>query len=117
MSTISTSERRAYIVTGPTSGIGRLTALELAKHGTVVLVGRNPDKLAEVQQSIAQKGQRAVPVVCDLADLASVRHAAAEIIALKLPIAGLLNNAGIMLTRDAKTAQGLDMTFTTNHLG
>jgi NAD(P)-dependent dehydrogenase (short-subunit alcohol dehydrogenase family) len=34
-------ERKAYIITGPTSGIGLSTALELAKHGVVVLVGRD----------------------------------------------------------------------------
>ena len=36
------SDRKAYIVTGPTAGIGRQTALDLARHGTVVLVGRDP---------------------------------------------------------------------------
>ncbi|MEW9702880.1 hypothetical protein [Paenibacillus sp. SI8] len=36
----STHTSPAWIITGPTSGIGRRTALELAKHGTVVLVGR-----------------------------------------------------------------------------
>jgi NADP-dependent 3-hydroxy acid dehydrogenase YdfG len=35
----------AWIATGPTSGIGRCAALELAQHGIVVLVGRDPDKL------------------------------------------------------------------------
>jgi NAD(P)-dependent dehydrogenase (short-subunit alcohol dehydrogenase family) len=40
------STRKAYIITGPTSGIGRATALELAKHGTVVLVGRDRQRLA-----------------------------------------------------------------------
>lgn len=35
------STTRAWIVTGPTSGIGRRTALALAEHGTVVLVGRD----------------------------------------------------------------------------
>jgi len=43
------SDLTAYIITGPTSGIGRATALELAKHGTVVLVGRDQKKLDEVQ--------------------------------------------------------------------
>ena len=56
-------------------------------------------------------------VVCDLSDIASVRRAAAEIIALNLPIAGLLNNAGIMQMRATKNALGWDMTFATNHLG
>ncbi len=111
------SERKAYIITGPTSGIGRCTALELAKHGTIVLVGRDRDKLDAVQTAIAQRGQHAVSVVCDLSDLASVRRAAAEIIAQHLPIAGLLNNAGIMQMRPTKNALGWDMTFATNHLG
>ena len=44
------SRPNAYIITGPTSGIGRATALELAKYGTVILVGREPKKLAEVQR-------------------------------------------------------------------
>src|ERR1700722_20279423 len=111
------TDRKAYIITGPTSGIGRCTAFELAKHGTVVLVGRDRGKLAEVQKIIEQKGQHAVSVVCNLSDLASVRRAASEIIALHLPIVGLLNNAGIGQMRATRSALGWDMTFATNHLG
>jgi len=111
------AHNKAYIITGPTSGIGRRTAFELAKHGAVVLVGRDRDKLREVQKTIKQNGQHAVSVVCDLSDLASVWRAAAEIIALDLPIIGLLNNAGIMQMRPTKNALGWDMTFATNHLG
>jgi NAD(P)-dependent dehydrogenase (short-subunit alcohol dehydrogenase family) len=58
-----------------------------------------------------------VPVVCDVSDLASVQRAAAEIIALHLPIVGLPNNAGIMQTRPTKNPLGWDMRFATNHLG
>ena len=58
----------------------------MAKHGTVVLVGRDRGKLDEVQKTIEQKGQHAVSVVCDLSDPASVRSAAAEIVALLTPI-------------------------------
>ena len=58
------SGNKAYVVTGPTSGIGRRTALELAKHGTVVLVGRDPGKLAEVEAEIQEKaGRHAMSVV------------------------------------------------------
>jgi NAD(P)-dependent dehydrogenase (short-subunit alcohol dehydrogenase family) len=96
---------------------GHATALELAKHGTVVLVGRDRGKLAEVRKAIERKRRHAVSVVCDLSDLSSVRRAAAEIIALNLPIVGLLNNAGIMQMRPAKNARGWDMTFATNYLG
>ncbi|MFJ4620029.1 SDR family NAD(P)-dependent oxidoreductase [Streptomyces sp. NPDC088812] len=114
----SASPATAWIVTGPTSGIGRRTALELARHGTVVLVGRDLNKLNEVEAEInARPGGHAVSVVCDFSDIPSVRRAAAQIVALGLPLAGLLNNAGIMTTRADRTAQGWDLSFTTNHLG
>ncbi|NHA06177.1 SDR family NAD(P)-dependent oxidoreductase [Mucilaginibacter sp. HC2] len=108
---------KAYIITGPTSGIGYATALELAKYGTVILVGRNPEKLGQLQKEIKDRGHNAVPVVCDISDMKSVKRAAEQIIALQFPLAGLLNNAGIMPAKPAKSAQGWDMTFATNHLG
>jgi NAD(P)-dependent dehydrogenase (short-subunit alcohol dehydrogenase family) len=117
ISTNSPSNLRAYIITGPTSGFGRATALEVARHGTVVLVGRDREKLGKMQRAIEQKGGYAVPVVCDLSDVADVRRAATEIINLNLPLAGLVNNAGIMQMRSTKSAQGLDMSYATNHLG
>lgn len=109
--------RNAYIVTGPTSGIGLCAALKLSAFGTVILAGRDRRKLETVQKQIAQSGGQALPVLCDFSDLESVQRAAAEIAALNMPIAGLLNNAGVMLTGEGKTAQGWDLTFTTNHLG
>lgn len=107
----------AYLITGPTSGYGQRAALELAAHGTVILVGRNRAKLDAMQTTIEQRGQHAVVVVCDLADPASVARAAAEVVALGLPIAGVLNNAGVMQQRPTKTARGWDTSFATNHLG
>jgi NAD(P)-dependent dehydrogenase (short-subunit alcohol dehydrogenase family) len=117
MTAAGAGERKAYIITGPTSGFGYRTALELAKHGSVVLVGRDRGRLDEVLRTIESAGGHAVPVVCDLSDLASVRRAAAEINALRLPLAGLVNNAGISQLRATKTAQGWDTVFATNHLG
>jgi NAD(P)-dependent dehydrogenase (short-subunit alcohol dehydrogenase family) len=114
----SASSAKAWVITGPTSGIGHRTALELAKHGTVVLVGRDPNKLGAVQAEIAaQPAGHAVPIVCDFSDIPCARRAAEEIVALDLPITGVLNNAGIMPSRAAQTAQGWDLAFTTNHLG
>lgn len=112
------STTSAWVITGPTSGIGRQTALELAQHGTVVLVGRDPSKLADVKAEIeARAAGSAVSVVGDFSDVTSARHAAAEIVALDLPIAGVLNNAGIMPMTPGQTAQGRDLAFATNHLG
>jgi len=93
------SGREAYIVTGPTAGIGRQTALDLARHGAVVLVGRDPGRLDAVRQTIEGGGGRAVSVVCDLSDLASVRRAAARIIELGLPIGSIGPTRGRCLAR------------------
>lgn len=112
-----TTHTRAWIITGPTSGIGYRTALELAKHGTVILVGRSAPKLDAVRTEIESMGGHAVTVVADLSDIMSARSAAAQIAALDLPIGGLLNNAGIFPSRPSTTAQGWDNAFATNHLG
>lgn len=63
------SKEKAFIITGPTSGIGYETAFELAKYGTVILVGRNPEKLKQVEKTINSKGQKAISVVCDISDI------------------------------------------------
>jgi NAD(P)-dependent dehydrogenase (short-subunit alcohol dehydrogenase family) len=117
--TSATSTLQAWVITGPTSGIGYRTALELAKHGTVVLVGRDAKKLAEVEAEInSLPNGRAVSVIADFSEPDSVRQAAFEIVGLDLPIAGVLNNAGLMSTRDGvKTPRGWDVSFATNHLG
>jgi len=115
--TPSSPDTKAWIITGPTAGIGRHTALELAGHGTVVLVGRNPAKLDDVEAEIESQGGNARSIVCDLSDVASARHAATEIVALDLPLAGLLNNAGVASTQTFQSAQGWNGTFATNHLG
>lgn len=107
----------AWIITGPTSGIGHRTALRLANHGTVVLVGRSPDKLDAVRREIETTGGRALPVVADLSDITSARRAAARIATLDLPVGGLLNNAGIMPLSPFTSPQGWDGAFATNHLG
>ncbi len=107
----------AWVITGPTSGYGYATALELARHGTVVLVGRNAEKLASVMTEIEGRGGQATIVVADFSDIVSARRAASTIAALGLPIRGVLNNAGVMLSKPATSKQGWDLSFATNHLG
>ena len=66
------SPSKAWIITGPTSGIGRRTALELVRHGIVVLVGRDPIKLRDLEADInALPHAHTLSVVCDLSDFAS----------------------------------------------
>lgn len=107
----------AYLITGPTSGIGHQSALNLAAHGVVILVGRNADKLAGVKATIERSGGRAVSVVCDIADLGSVDKAVGQITALPFAIGGVLNNAGVMPLAAQQNAAGWDLTFATNYIG
>ncbi|GAA0942289.1 SDR family NAD(P)-dependent oxidoreductase [Kribbella koreensis] len=111
------TDTSAWVVTGPTSGFGRATAFELARHGHVVLVGRSPEKLAAVKAGIEQRSGTATTIVADFADVVSARRAAAQVASLDLPIRGVLNNAGIMLSKPAVSAQGWELSFATNHLG
>jgi NAD(P)-dependent dehydrogenase (short-subunit alcohol dehydrogenase family) len=112
------SGRRA-LVTGVTSGLGEVTARELARAGAeVVLAARNPDKLARTSQSLRSEvpGARIVELPLDLADLSSVRRAAAaasELGALDV----LVNNAGVMATPKERTRDGFELQLGTNHLG
>jgi hypothetical protein len=81
-------------------------------------VGRDPNKLRTVQAEIdGQPGGHAVSIVCDFSDIVSARRAAAEIIALDLSLAGVLNNAGVMPTHAERTPPGRNLAFATNHLG
>ena len=79
------------LVTGATSGIGRATALRLARDGWEVVVhGRNAERGAEVVGEIEGQGGRARFVAADLNDVAAVRSLVAEIGAVDV----LVNNAG-----------------------
>ena len=63
------------VVTGASSGIGRSTALALAARGAdVALAARREDLLEEVASLITQRGRRALPVSCDVSDLAQVEE-------------------------------------------
>ena len=117
MSASNELQQCAYIITGPTSGIGQVTAFAIAKHGTVVLVGRDLAKTNEIKREIEQQGGQAIAVQCDIANMDSVTEAAKTILGLQLPLAGLVNNAGIHQTKPTRSAQGWDMTFATDHLG
>lgn len=111
---------RTVLVTGCTvGGLGFHTALELARRGAhVVLAGRTEDKVAEAERRITEE----VPtsdlsrLVVDLADLSSVRRAAAHAGTFG-PIHCLVNNAGVMAMPESRTPDGFELQLATNHLG
>ena len=109
---------RTAVVTGANSGIGLVTALELARAGgTVVLACRNVSKGAGAVKEIqeATPGADLKVQELDLSSLDSVRQFADALDVEKLDL--LVNNAGIMWTPQQRTKDGYELQFGTNHLG
>ncbi|MEX5719689.1 SDR family NAD(P)-dependent oxidoreductase [Geodermatophilus maliterrae] len=109
-------EQRTALVTGATSGLGRATAgLLAATPGWRVLLGaRDPDAGRRVATEL---GPHTGVLPLDLADLASVRAAAASA-AERGPLDALLLVAGVQQIRaDRASADGHELTFAVNHLG
>lgn len=105
------------LVTGPTSGIGRVTAEMLARRGAKVwLASRDLSKAELVRRGIALRGGRAEIVALDLSDLESVRRCAEVVMQRAEPLQLLINSAGLA-GRKGLTRQGFELTFGVNHLG
>lgn len=111
---------RICVITGANSGIGKITAQELAKKGfDIIMLCRNLDKARPVQQEIqaASPAQKIDLIRCDVASLASVRQAASELHAHLDRIDVLINNAGLYIANEQYSPEGFELTFATNHLG
>jgi NAD(P)-dependent dehydrogenase (short-subunit alcohol dehydrogenase family) len=109
------------VITGVTGGLGLHTAIGLARHGAeLVVTARNEGKAETAVARILERAPEArVDVVSlDLADLADVRRAAAEVAKTYERIDMLVNNAGIMVPpKYETTADGFELQIGTNHIG
>lgn len=112
-------KEKHIVITGATSGIGKASALALAKSGArITIVARNQQKaestLAEIKEVSSRDDHRFV--LADFGSLASVRSAGEEILNWGDNIDVLLNNAGIASSVYRETQDGYEELFAVNHL-
>lgn len=110
---------RTIVITGANTGVGLETAkIFAAKGAAVVLACRDPGRATQAAKRISAGASAAIDVVTlDLASMASVRDASAELRARHPRIDVLINNAGVMWAPKGTTADGFETHFGVNHLG
>lgn len=110
---------KTFLITGGNSGIGLEAAKILARRNAdVVIACRNETKGKRALARLVNLGAgRCELLTLDLADMASIRAAAAEAKERFGAIYGLINNAGVMQTPKSRTRDGFELQLGTNHLG
>jgi retinol dehydrogenase-12 len=112
-------QEKVCLVTGATSGIGRITASELARLGArVIIVGRSPEKTEATSREIrAETGASSVEsLVADLSSQACVRQLAEQVRGRCDRLDVLVNNAGAMFLKRTQSVDGIELTLALNHL-
>jgi NAD(P)-dependent dehydrogenase (short-subunit alcohol dehydrogenase family) len=110
---------KVVLITGATSGIGRVTALELARSGADVFVACRSLEKAESLTSIVKENNfagRVEILPLDLSDFESIKACAHIFLQKNLPLHVLINNAGLA-GQPGLTRQGFQMTMGVNHIG
>ncbi len=111
---------KVCVVTGANAGIGKETAIGLAKLGaTVVMVCRDAGRAEKALSEIKRKSgsDRVELMICDLASQKSIRSFADEFKQQHDRLDVLVNNAGVFLRQRSLTEDGIESTFAINHLG
>jgi NAD(P)-dependent dehydrogenase (short-subunit alcohol dehydrogenase family) len=110
---------KTILITGSTDGIGKQTALELARLGANVIIhGRDPQRLQSTQDELIRiSGNNNIDsLLADFSSLAQVKQMASNILAKYMRLDVLVNNAGVFLLHRKITIDGLEMNFQVNYL-
>ena len=119
-SNIPDQSGKIFIVTGPTSGLGKESVKVLVrKNATVIMAARNINKAESVANEILEENKNAKIDIeeLDLSSLESVKNFSHLIIKKYKSLDCLINNAGIMACPYSKTKDGFEIQMGTNHLG
>lgn len=111
---------KTVIITGTNTGIGKETALEMAKRrARVIMACRNMEACKEARRSIAleTRNKHVYCQECDLASQESIRSFAKEIKERESRVDILINNAGVMRCKKSATKEGIELQLGTNHMG
>ena len=110
---------KTILITGATDGIGKQTAIELARQGAKVLVhGKDKARGARVLDEINRDNcnEKLVLYLADFSSFADIKRMAEEIKREQSDLHVLVNNAGTFSKEKLLTKDGLEMTFAVNHL-
>jgi NAD(P)-dependent dehydrogenase (short-subunit alcohol dehydrogenase family) len=110
---------KVVVLTGGTSGIGQVAAVELARRGArIILIARDRSRAAEALADINVAGPDVAhrAVYADLSSIDQTRRVGAEIVAAEPRVDVLINNAGALFNRRRLSPDGLEMTFAVNHM-
>jgi len=114
-----TMQNKVVVITGGTSGIGEVSAIRLAEQGArIVLIARDRQRTAAtlVKLHTANAAANHIAHYADLSGIADMKRVAAEVAVAEPKIDVLINNAGAVFLSKQLNADGLEMTFATNHM-